>query len=268
MSQKNSLVTFGVVAAIIAVIIGIRQLGFLKPVNNALAGFFSPLARHGYWLGNIFQNNSPETNSLEELQQKIAVLEPENHRLLVENAELSTLKLENEDLRKQLQFFNTGIHSYVVANVLAREKSGESTKQQSIIIDRGSADGIGIGMPIVDSDGVLLGKVTSTEDHISEACLLFNDACRFAVSIQGQAGTIGVVQSDLALTVKVDFIPHGRVINEQEVIVTSGLEANMPAGLVLGRVSRVIQEGNEIWQHALIEPLGNFDHMRIISVIK
>jgi hypothetical protein len=42
----------------------------------------------------------------------------------------------------------------------------------------------------------------------------------------------------------------------------------MPNGLVLGKISRIIKEGNELWQHALIEPLGNFNNIHMVAIIK
>jgi rod shape-determining protein MreC len=268
MSQKNSLLTFGAIAAIIIILIVGRYLGVVKPINEALAGFLSPIAQLASRAGTFFQRDEGDNKTLSELSLKLENLQTENRRLLVDNARLSVTEQENNDLREYLKFSNTTPRNFALASVIARDKSSESTKQQTIILDRGSKDGLAVGMPIVDTEGVLLGKITSVQDNISEGCLIFKDSCRLAVGLQGQKGTIGVLQSDLALTVKVDFIAHNLSLSEGQIIVTSGLEAGMPNGLVLGKISRIIKEGNELWQHALIEPLGNFNDIHMVAIIK
>lgn len=268
MLQKKSLLTFIAMAVIATLLIVGQRTSVLTPVNEAMGRFFSPFVHLTYWFGELFNTNSSESQNLEQVQNQLNTVTEENHKLLVENARISQIEQENNDLRKFLNFFNTTPRTYVVTNVIARGQSSSLNQQQSITLDHGSLDGIQVGMPIIDNEGVLLGKITETKDHLSRGCLLLDDSCRLAVAIQGQPNTIGVIQSDLSLTLKIDFIPHSQQIAENQIIVTSGLEEGMPPGLVIGKINRVIKEGNELWQHALVEPISNFQNIRIVTVIK
>jgi len=50
-------------------------------------------------------------------------------------------------------------------------------------------------------------------------------------------------------------------------VVTSGLEEKIPGGLVIGKVTKVNSDSNEVWQSADIEPLIDFDHLTMVSIL-
>lgn len=268
MEQKKSLYTFIAIAVIALILIFGQRINLFESVNNKISHFLAPLVRVTYWVGDIFSSDSEQEKNLDQANKKIEELTTENNKLLVENSRISEIKQENISLREFLNFFNNSEQSYVISNVIARGSPRGFSQEKSIILDHGSLDGIKVGMPIIDNEGVLLGKITETQEHISQGCLLFDDSCRMAVAIQGQGATIGVIQSDLSLTLKIDFISHKQPVSENQIVVTSGLEEGMPAGLVIGRINQVIKDGNELWQHALVEPVSDFQNIKVVSVIK
>lgn len=268
MLKRNSLVTLLSALVIVGLLAGGQAIGLLKPLNELLAGAVAPLARVGYSLGNLFKQDVYNGQSASHLSDALSKVTAENHELLNQNAQLAEVQRENDDLKKILNYQQTSGREVHAARIIARGPAEGTTHQQTIILDQGRNAGLTTGAPIVDTEGILVGKVMEVKDSISEGCLLFKDSCRLAVTIQGQAGTVGVIQSDLSLALKIDFIPHDIQISQGQMIVTSGLESGMPAGLVVGRVSQVIKEGNELWQHALVEPLGSFATLRTVAVIK
>jgi rod shape-determining protein MreC len=195
--------------------------------------------------------------------------EEEKRRLLVENARLTTLENENNRLRDYLNFSKSRTLSMQMAEVIARGTSEDSWRNRELVtLNQGSDQGIAAGMPIVSSEGVLMGKITGVKNNMSEACLLYSTDCRLAVAIAGSEATIGIAHGDLGLTVLIEFIAQNRTIALNDTIVTSGLESGMPAGLLLGHVSRVIKQGNELWQSAVIEPSADFENLRFIAILK
>lgn len=269
MQKRYSLLTLAAAAVVIVILAVLARTGVLRPILTLVERAFAPVARLAYRGGSLFGREQSDGLTLSDLQKRLAAAEDENRRLLNDNVRLSQLEQENTALRQRLNFFGTHTYSYVLAGVTSRGRAGDSWRQHSTLtLDRGSKDGLAVGMPIIDGEGALLGKLTAVEDHAAEACLLFDSECRVAVSLQGQGGTAGVIQSDLNLTIKADYIPQNMTIAEGQVMISSGLEAGMPAGLLVGKVSRVVSEGNELWQHAIISPLANFDDLNIVSVIK
>jgi rod shape-determining protein MreC len=268
MPEKKTLSTLIALTIIVILLIIGQRTHILTPLNNGITTLLSPLSKMSYWLGGIISPNNNENKTFNEIQDELYSLTVENQKLLSENVKISQVEQENKELRDLLHFYNTQPSDFVVSNVIALGSSSSITQQHTISLDRGGNDGIKMGMPIVNNQGILLGKIITVEPTISQACLLFDDICRLAVTIQGQSETIGVIQSDLSLTLKIGFIPHSQHIEEGQLIISSGLEEGMPPGLVIGKISRVIKEGNELWQHALVEPIANFNDIKIISVIK
>ncbi len=269
MQKRNSLVTVAAAAVIILALAILGRFGALRPILSLLERALAPVARVAYRAGGLFARESTDGLSVGDLTQQLQQSQAENRRLLADNIRLSQLEQENATLRQRLNFFDATGLSYVIAAVTSRGRVGDSWRQHaSLTLNRGSKDGVVVGQAIVDGQGSLLGKITAVEEHAAEACLLFDTDCRVAVSLQGEPGTAGVIQSDLNLTVKADFIPQNKKVTEGQIMISAGLESGMPAGLLVGRVTRIVSEGNELWQHAIIEPLADFDNLNVVSIIK
>lgn len=269
MIQRNSLVTFAVLAGLVIGIVGLSRTGALRGFNALLARATAPISSFFYRFTNYARPEATDGLSAPELASRLEASEKEKRELLAENGRLTHVEQENAELRAYLNFFKTSDRSYQLADIVSRGRSGDSWQiPQTILLNRGAKDGLKLGAPLVDAEGILLGKVISLSDTTAEACLLFSSECRIAVGVQGKPGTLGILQSDLNLTLKIDFISQGEVAQDGQLIVTSGLEDGMPGGLVIGRINQVIRQSNELWQHAIIDPAADFDNLKTVAVIK
>ncbi|HTX86704.1 MAG TPA: rod shape-determining protein MreC, partial [Candidatus Nanoarchaeia archaeon] len=79
--------------------------------------------------------------------------------------------------------------------------------------------------------------------------------------------TIGVTDGNLGLTINMDYIPQMEQINLGDLAVTSGLEPNIPRGLLIGQVAKVDKGSNDIWQSANIQPAADLNNLTIVSVL-
>ncbi len=268
MNKRNSLVTFSVVAGIIVFVMALHALGWIRFIENGLSSAFGAIATPFNRVTDALNPRETDALSREELESQLEETRSENRRLLAENATLKETASENETLRQYLAFTRNDESSYVMAGVIARGESGDNWRnRETILLNRGSRNGITAGQPIISDDGMLLGKVIRVEDNLSEACLLYSGDCRIAVAVSGEGSTLGVARGDLGLTVKVDLIEQNRQLGEGgQVIVTAGIEEHMPRGIVIGTISQVMKQPNELWQNALIKPSANFDIIRIVAI--
>lgn len=269
MTNKRPVATLAVLGGIIVFLIVIG-LGNNLSLGGSLVRFLlSPFANITHQIGEKFRPNSNSDLSVNDLKTKLDAIDKDNQRLAAENARLLTLEDENKRLRDYLVFAQTKKVSLQMAEVISRGIAEDSWhNRKTITLDQGSNQGVTVGMPIVSSEGVLIGKVTAVKSNIAEACLLYSADCRLAVGIAGQGNTIGIARGDLGLNVIIELIPQNQEITEKQVIVTSGLEAGMPPGLLIGTVSKVIKQNNELWQSAIIEPAANFDNLRFVAILK
>ncbi len=266
LDMKNfSLRNISLFFAGITAIIFLHYLRVLSPAESlaqrALNPFFSVFYSAGGKLRAIYDRQAAERDLLAEnsdLKKQLA-------EQTIEIAKFKTIEDENKLLREQLNFFKAGERKYLMVNVSSLVSAGGAN--QSFVVDRGSADGLFAGLPVVAGNGMVVGKIVETKEHLSEACLISSSRCQFAAAIANQNRTIGLAKGDLGLTVKMDFIPQTEEIKAGDLVVTSGLEKNVPRGLVLGKVTAVNRSNKELWQTAVLEPFIDLNDLIFAAVL-
>lgn len=261
----NKLSTF---IAVIGLLIFLHFIKILAPVELFVVDILNPVLSHFYSVGSFARIAYDGQASKEDLAARVKELENQTVKLTVESAKLAKLEAENEILRQNLKFFNNRKQNYVLSNIISRGSINNLTAQNSaVIINKGSKDGLSPGLAVVSGKGVVIGKVISVKSSLAEIYLTVNPFCKFAVAMQNQDKTIGVARGELGLTAIMEFIPQTEKINIGDIVITSGLEQNIPRGLIIGKVSQVKKESNEIWQSAVIEPLVDLNELIIVSVL-
>lgn len=253
---------------VVGLLIFLHYTRILAPVERLLVKAGQPLYSKFYeWSSSSRAKYDARVNKLDK-DARISDLERQLSELTVANAKMQELEGENQKLREYLNFFDTQKLNYLLARVTAQENFLDAAKYgQNIVINRGQKDGVVPGLAVINSSGVVVGKVLAVADNSSRVCLLTNNTCKLAVSILNQNRTIGVTEGDLGLTVKINFVGQTEKINPEEIVVTSGLETSIPAGLVVGRVSQIDNNQNDVWQNINVEPLVNFDNLGVVSVV-
>ncbi len=267
MPNKRPIATLAVLAVIIIIVLVLGQ--YLGIVSGFMRRLVNPIASGAYQLTQTISPKSKDNATLDEQREQLTKLLEENQKLSVENAQLKDLEDENNRLR---EFFNISVSQkrpMQLAEIIARGRPEDSWRNRELItLNQGTDQGLRVGLPIVSSTGVLIGKITSVKNNVSEACLLYSSECRLAVALAGKGSTLGISRGNLGLTVLIEFIAQNTALAENDMIVSSGLEDGMPSGILIGRVSRIITEGNELWKSAVIEPAADFDSIRFVGVLK
>lgn len=263
--NKKKVLIFG---AVVGLLVFLSSLGILSPFVGFTDRIFSPSMKKLYGVGSglrkIFDNQADKKNIFsenEELRTRVATLTEEN-------VELELVRQENKLLREHLNFFNKNNYRYVMSSIISRGDIMDiSDKSEVVTIDKGLRDGLVAGLAVVNSQGVVVGKVAEVKESISLVYLTNNSKCKLAASILGQDGTEGVTEGDRGLTIKMGFIPQAKEIKKDDIVISSGLEYLVPRGLVIGRIIEVNKDNNELWQNAVIEPVIDNDSLTLVSVL-
>ena len=64
-----------------------------------------------------------------------------------------------------------------------------------------------------------------------------------------------------------DFIPQGPTFAVGEVVLTSGLGARFPKGIVIGTVESIETQANAVFQKAVVDPSVDFGSLELVLVI-
>jgi len=265
---KNRIKQHIKIIVVAGLLIFLHFIGALGTIERLIVNISQPIFTKFHNLGSTWKQSSGCEVSVDDLKSRINYLEGQMSTLVVENARLKDLENENQKLREYLNFFNQKQFNYILANVTAQENFLDSVKYgQNIIINKGKNDKLIPGLAVINGQGVLVGKVLEVKENSARVCLLVNNSCKLAVSVLNQNRTIGVTEGDLGLTVKINFVGQTEKINQGDIVVTSGLEKDIPAGLVLGRVSQINNNENDVWQNINVEPLVNFDNLKVVSIV-
>ncbi len=181
----------------------------------------------------------------------------------VESARLTQLDLENNELRTQLNFLKKTEH-HVGATVIGRALDPIGT---SIIIDRGETDGIILNRPVIINNGYFIGKISRVDKHTSVVRLISDYQSKTAATVDNRDKSLGVVEGGFGLTVRLNLIPQNEVIRPGDVVITSGLEPDLPRGLAIGTVEVVEKKPQEPFQQAIIKPSADLHALTVVSVI-
>ncbi len=134
---------------------------------------------------------------------------------------------------------------------------------RTIEIDRGSADGVIEGLPVIDAAG-LVGRVVRSAPHSARVLLITDASSAVAVLVQDQRirgvcrGQGGALALDFALLEDAIQVGDG--------VITSGLGGVFPKGLVVGYVRSVQREQFGLFQTVDVEPAVDFAHLEEVLV--
>jgi len=260
-SKKKILI---LVSVTILFFVFLHFFGLLNSVEN----FFSRLINFGssgiYKIAN-------ESGEFIETRLKtgeiIAKLNSKQAELLecnFDSSERSRLKQENEELRSQLNFLTSIEYKNIGADVIGKNIDPVGT---SLVINRGAEDGILLGAPTIVGSGILVGKVVKVQNNSAVVRLINDDSSSIAATISNREKSIGLVEGGFGLSVRMNFIPQNEVVNQEDMVVTSGLEEGIPKGLLIGKISVVEKTPQEPFQQAILEPLADLQRISLVTVL-
>lgn len=264
--KKNNF--FLIFTVVFGLLVFLHGTGIIRPLENALLLLIKPISSQLYKWGAGFDSTYSEQREKDELLIEIDRLKKEVAANAINNSHWLEIETENKKLRGQLNFISNNNFKAILANIIAKEASFlVSDGSRDIIIDKGENDGLRADLGVLSEDGVIIGKVIETNKVSSRICLIISPGCQLAASLQNEDKTKGVTDGNLGLTIEMNYIPQLEKISVGDTVVTSGLGGSIPRGLIIGRVSEVRSESNEVWQAATIEPLIDFNDLTVVSVI-
>ncbi|HVU14737.1 MAG TPA: rod shape-determining protein MreC [Phototrophicaceae bacterium] len=255
---------FLIVCVVIALaLIVASQTGLLSPVTdilaiplNAVSGVFDHVAL-------TVNDNVAHISDIQTLQKRIADLET---ALALYQSELVELREVNSDYQRlaDLLKYTTSVQNqqFVTADVIADDESGVL---RTITVDRGTRDGIAVGMPVVTGQG-LVGRVIQVTANAARIMLVTEPSS--AVSARLQTSRVeGTVRGQLAGTLEMDLIPLDSQVNNGDLVITSGLGGNFPPGIAIGQVTSVGISSDGLNQVAQVRSLINFDTLEFVLIV-
>lgn len=201
-------------------------------------------------------------------------LEDENARLRAELEELRGQELvgrdaiaEARELRSLLDLEWVGDLPTVAARVVSAPVSNYA---ETVELNRGTADGVDVDMPVVTGSG-LVGRVVQASPQRSIVRLITDPASSVGVRFV-RRGEVGIAEGEGPnRDLSVGFVEMTADVRARELAVTSGLEGGSdvyPPNIPVGRVTRAEKTPGQLEQDVELEPVADLDHLRFVKVIQ
>jgi rod shape-determining protein MreC len=144
-----------------------------------------------------------------------------------------------------------------------------------LTINKGSADGIAEGMPVVNEQNVIYGKVFKVYKNYSQVMLITSKDSVIDASVAQQDSTqpqiSGVIKGKGGLNLYFDLVPVDSELREGDAIKTSALEKIFPKNLLIGTITSLQKNDQKPFQQAQVKPffdLKNTENLFVITNYK
>ncbi len=239
------------------------RLKYLDTVRQVASVIIYPLQRIAGAPFSIVQRTSEFFTTQGSLQAENAKLAQDNLTHMAQLQQLSSLKTENEHLRKLLGTSQRLTSRTSFAEVLYAARDPFSRK---IVIDQGSQNDVQAGQPVIDGLGVV-GQVTRVYPWLAEVTLVTDKGHLVPVlnTRNGLRAVLGGTGNDGALELK--FVPLNADFENGDQLVTSGIDGVYPPGLPVAQIMSVERDAAFLFARILCKPLaGVANHKQVLVV--
>lgn len=206
-------------------------------------------------IANVFSNLTASQETLQELRA-------ENDKLQARNAELEESQLTAKRLEGLLEVKTT----YDLQSTAARIISGAGdTWSETVMIDKGQSDGLSVGMPVLDTTGVI-GQICECSKTTSRVRLITDENSKVSAMIQDSRAQ-GLLCGNTNGILNMKFVDSESELKQGDLVVTSGLGGVYPKGIPLGKVSSVEQVEGMPYYNIVVQPFNSLKSAEEVLII-
>ena len=222
---------------------------------------FSPVPKFVNWVGGTAQDihhgyldMRQAVNENVDLRRKVASLTTENLKL----------RQSEGDLKRMRALLNYAEHfdmSTSMAQTIMLDTAG---RFKSIIIDRGSADGVRVNDVVANANG-LIGRVVLTTKDLAKVQLI-NDNNSAVGSLIERTRRQGVLRGNGSSAIELSDIPALADVQSGDRVLTAGIDGIYPRGIPIGTVVRA-EPGESLFKNIIVKPSVDFGTIEEVIVI-
>jgi rod shape-determining protein MreC len=228
----------------------------ISPIQSAMRAVFDPVAdfmSNFGEAGDLRRENQALLQEIDRLNARLAASEVDATRARELEAELGLIE-ENPD------------HVFLAARVAIRDSSAF---EDEVTINRGSDDGVAVGMVVMSAAGASAGSLVGTVEEVlpghAVVRLITDPKSDVAATIPGKAE--GVIEGGVGGQLALALVPASANVNNGDLVFTSGLGGNFPEGLAIGQVVRVEGTPLDIHKEIRVEPVTRLSTIRNVLVM-
>ncbi len=207
---------------------------------------------------------SESVNTRDTLQVENQRMQEEALILSARLQRMAALQAENARLRALLDSTAKVGEDMLIAEIVSVDMN---PFRNQIVVNRGGQDGVFVGQPVIDADGVV-GQITRDRHYTAEAMLVTDIDHALPVEIaRNRLRTIAVGSGELD-RLSLPFLPGNADVREGDLLVTSGLGGKFPPGYPVATVRQINSVTGQPFLQIDATPAAALNRMREVLLIK
>lgn len=212
MFGRNRIARIGIIATAAVLLIFLSRAPVFGPWRGRLADAIAPLlakTRAGALAARSAIGGSQG--------RRIRALEAERVRLLAEIAGRDEARRDNETLRAALKLREAGATGAVASRVIGFLREG---RDEFLVLDRGTRDGVAVGDIVVDSNQALGGTIVEVSDRASRMILLASASRSMEISLP-RINLRAIARGNNSRELVIELVPNGADLKEGDLVTAS-----------------------------------------------
>jgi rod shape-determining protein MreC len=144
--------------------------------------------------------------------------------------------------------------------------NGRDPYSHKLFIDRGATHGVRPGSPVTDETGVV-GQVTRVHALLSEVTLLTDRDQAIPVQVMRNGLRAIAFGAGASGTLELRGMAANADIQNNDRLVTSGIDGTYPAGLPVAQVTRIERDAENAYARVVCRPAAGLDRGRFVLVL-
>lgn len=169
---------------------------------------------------------------------------------------------EAQRLKKLQYIADNSNYRFITARVIGREQAAIS---RTVMINKGSADGLKNGMPVIASPG-LIGRLVDVSWHVSRV-LLFIDENSNVDAIVQRNRTQGIISGAGSRGMILKYVSKTQDVQVGDIVVSSGMGGVFPKGWLIGQVIRVDRQDGGLFLKIYVAPFTDFSKLEEVMIL-
>ena len=238
------------------------------PANVVVGYTIVPMQKGVTAVGSFFVQRKEMLTTIAELQKENEDLRAEVNSLTDENIQLKQDKFELLSLRELLDLDKQySEYEKVGARVIA---GGTGNWFDSFTIDKGANDGLDVDMNVMSGSG-LAGRIVSVGPNWARVLSVIDDTSNVSAQVLSTSDRL-IVSGDLE-SMKENHIRFTDLYDEDDKVavgdkvVTSNISDKFLAGILIGYISSIESDPNNLTKSGYITPAVDFKHMSEVLVV-
>jgi len=206
--------------------------------------------------------NEAEHSEAWKIRYELAKEELDKKRMEV--GQLRKIEAENARLSQALKFQQEAPFHVLAAKIIRRQPS---TWWQTVTINRGEAQSIGVQLPVLSPEG-LVGKIDAPSENTSTVILITDEKCQVSAKVDGTP-EVGILsgqrgQAGSAPALRLSFLSKDAKIKPGKLVFTTGRGGIFPPDILLGTIKSF--ESGPLYGEALVKPAVDIAALHTVFV--